>query len=371
MRLLTLTLGLIIAAVPAAPVRAAGPSGWDHPGYDAEDSYYNPGESVINASTVGGLTRRWSVALRASDGACTGPSAPVVAGGRLFATDDLGISAYQAVSGALLWRFNWDDQDDSSTPRLAVAGDNLIAANGDCHSNSDPDGMITALNVATGAVRWHVRTDIPIFTVAVDKGVAAVSGESPSDEQATIAFRTTDGRQLWTKTDYSSSGVSANGTLLLTSSSATVAVAITTGATRWTKPQIWNAQSATPTSDRFLVNAGTALASIAASTGALLWTAPGKAGALIATDGRHVYRASGKEIEALDARTGRRSWSRELTADVQQPVRAGGLLYTGGPVLNAATGVPAVPGTAFAGQQIVTGGHLYAVSGRTLSCFAP
>ena len=370
-RTLSTVLALVLASALAAPARAAGPAGWDHPGYDAEDSYYNPGESVINASTVGALTRRWSVALRASDGSCSGPSAPVVAAGRLFATDDLGISAYQAASGALLWRFAWDDPDDSSTPRLAVAGNDLIAANGDCHSNSDPDGTITALNVATGTVRWHVRTDIPIFTAAVDKGVAVVSGESPSDEQATIAFRTTDGHQLWTKTDYSSSGVSANGTLLLTSSSATVAVAITTGKTRWTKPQIWYAQSATPASDHFLVNAGTALASIDASTGALQWTAPGKAGALIATDGRHVYRASSKNVEALDARTGRGLWSRALPAEAGQPVRAGGLLYTGGPILNAATGAVAAPGTAFTGQQIVTGGHLYAVTGRKLSTFAP
>jgi outer membrane protein assembly factor BamB len=371
MRLLTLTLGLVVATATAAPAHAATSPAWDHPGYDAEDSYYNPGESTINASTIGVLTRRWSVPLRARDGACTGPSAPVVAGGRLFATDDLGISAYQAAGGAPIWRFGWDDPDDSSTPRLAVAGSRLIAANGDCHSNSDPDGTITALDAATGQVRWHVRTDIPIVTVAVDKDVVVVSGESPSDEQATIAFRTTDGRRLWSKTDYSSSGVSANGTLLLTHSSTTVAVAITTGAVQWTKPQIWYAQCATPASDRFIVNAGTGLASIDASTGALLWTAPGEAGELIATDGRRVYRASDQAVEALDARSGRRSWSRQLPAEAQQPVRAGGLLYTGGPVLNAATGTVASPGTAFTGQQIVTGGRLYAVTGRTLSSFTP
>ena len=336
MRALVLILGL--AAAIAAPAHAAGPSGWDHPGFDAEDSYYNPGESAINAGTIGGLARRWSVPLRARDGSCTGPSAPVVAGGRVFATDDLGISAYQAVDGTPIWRFGWDDPIDSSTPRLAVADGELIAANDDCNSNSDPDGAITALDVASGQVRWHVRTDIPIVTVAVDRGVAVVSGESLSDEQATIAYRTTDGHPLWTRTGYSSSGVSANGTLLLTRSSATVAVAITTGAVLWTKPQIWYPQSATPASDHFLVNAGTGLASIDASTGAVLWTVPGKAGELIATDGRRVYRVSGQAVEALNARTGRRSWSRQLTAEVGQPVRAGGLLHTGGQVLNAAAG---------------------------------
>lgn len=47
MRTLTVILGLVVAT--AAPAQAAGPSGWDHPGYDAEDSYYNPG--ILNAAT--------------------------------------------------------------------------------------------------------------------------------------------------------------------------------------------------------------------------------------------------------------------------------------------------------------------------------
>jgi hypothetical protein len=49
---------------PEPVARAAGPAGWGHLGYDAEDYYYNPGEQVINASTIGSLTRRWTVRLR-------------------------------------------------------------------------------------------------------------------------------------------------------------------------------------------------------------------------------------------------------------------------------------------------------------------
>lgn len=99
----------------------------------------------------------------------------------------------------------------------------------------DPDGDVTALDVATGKVVWHHATDIPIVTLAVDKGVAAISGESPSDELTTIAFRTTDGKVLWRKPMFSSSGVSADGRLLTTHGNATSAVAITTGAVLWTR----------------------------------------------------------------------------------------------------------------------------------------
>jgi outer membrane protein assembly factor BamB len=379
-----LALGGPASGSPISVVSSAGPAfggpisvvtsaagGWDHPGYDAEDSYYNPHESVINASSIGHLTRRWSVDLRQQDPSCAAPSAPLVAGGRVFVTDAMGISAYQVTTGHLAWHFTWEFPDDSTTPRMAVAGNVLIAANGDCHSNSDPNGAVTALNVATGQIVWHTVTDTPVITLAVDKGVAAISGESPSDELTTIAFRATDGKVVWTKPTYSSSGVSANGRLLLTHGNATAAADITTGTILWTKPAVWTAQSATPASDRFVVTVGTALALVNASTGALVWTAPGKASDLIATDGRRVYRSAGHAVEALNAASGHLQWSRTLPAEPDQPIRAGGLLYTSGPILNAATGTVATPGTPYAGHQTITGGHLYTATDKTLSAFAP
>jgi outer membrane protein assembly factor BamB len=375
--LLALGLAVLTAGSPAAGfsgpgAAVAGPvDHWDHAGYDAEDSYDNPHESTINAGSIGGLTRRWSAVLRRQDPSCAGPSAPLVAGGRVFVTDAAGISAYQAATGHLAWRFTWEVPDDSSTPRMAVAGTILIAANGDCNSNSDPDGALTALNVATGHIVWRTVTDTPVITLAVDKGVAAISGESPSDELTTIAFRTTDGKVLWTKPTYSSSGVSADGRLLLTHGNATSAADITSGTVLWTRPAVWTAQAATPASDRFVATAGTSLVLIDAGTGALRWTAPGKAGDLIATDGRRIYRSAGHVVEALDIRTGRRQWSRTLSTEADQPVRAGGLLYTAGPILNAATGSIATPGTAYAGHQIITGGHLYTVTDTTLADYAP
>ena len=118
----------LVLLLPAAPAHAAGPAGWDHPGFDAEDSYYNPAEAAINAGTIAKLTRRWSVRLRRHDGTCAGPSAPLVAGGRVFATDQLGISSYQTSTGAPAWHHDWPDPGDTSTPTMAVAGNVLVAA---------------------------------------------------------------------------------------------------------------------------------------------------------------------------------------------------------------------------------------------------
>lgn len=354
-----------------ALVLAVLPAGWEHPGYDAEDSYYNPHESAINAGSIDHLARAWSVRLRGPGPSCAGASAPLISGDRVLVTDVLGISAYRTSDGHPLWHFTWPDPIDSSTPVLAVSGTTLIAADDDCHSNSDPDGRLTALDVATGRLRWHVATDIPVYTLAVDKGVAVISGESPSDELTTLAFGASDGKARWQKPLFSSSGVSADGRLLLTHGNTTSAADITTGALRWTRPTAWTAQAATPGSDHFLVTAGSTLASLSAADGTVAWTAPGKAGSLMATDGRRVFRAAGRTIEALDAHTGRSQWSRTLPADAAQPLRAGGLLYTGGPILAPATGAVVNPGTTYGGHQTVFGGRLYTATDSALSSFTP
>jgi outer membrane protein assembly factor BamB len=360
-----------LLALSLALVGGPAPAVWDHAGYDAEDSYYNPHESAINAGSINHLTRAWTVRLRQLDPSCAGPSTPLLAGGRVFVTDALGISAYQASDGRPLWHFTSEVPDDSLTPYLAVSGNTLIAASGDCHSNSDPNGLLTALNVATGKPTWHVATDIPVATLAVDKGVAVISGSSPSDELTTLAFRATDGKALWNKPLFSSSGVSANGRLLLTRSSTTSAADIVTGRVLWTQPSAWTAQAATPAGDHFVVTSGTTLASLNAADGAVNWSAANKAGTLLATDGRRIYRAAGRVAEALDAQTGHTAWSRTLPTEATQPLRAGGLLYTGGPILNAATGAIAGPATAYPGHQLPAGGHLYTATDTTLSSFAP
>ncbi|MEU4244886.1 PQQ-binding-like beta-propeller repeat protein [Actinoplanes sp. NPDC026619] len=365
-----LSVALAVVA-PAVPAAAAGPAGWDHPGFDAEDSYYNPGENAVNATTIAKLSQRWSVALRKHEGSCGGFGAPVIAGGRVVTTDQLGISAFQALTGAPAWHFNWVDPGDSDTAVLAASGNTMIATNGDCNSNSDPDGTLVALDLATGKRRWWVDSDMPIYTVVVDKGMIVVSGESPSDAQAVVAYRVSDGKQAWKRVDYEGSSVCADGRVLVNKGTTTSALSITTGALLWTKPGYWQAKAATPAADRFLVTNGAAMSAINAANGAVMWTAPNKASDLLATDGRRIYRVDDHTVEALDVNSGRSLWSRGLPSEGGQPVRAGGLLYTGGPVLSPTSGAIVAQAKVLTGRPVITGGRLYTVNDGMLSNLAP
>ena len=364
----TLVLSLILAAGFSAPARAAVPVDWAHPGYDAEDSFYNPHESAINLSTIGHLKRRWSVQLR-KQAACAGFSAPLAAAGRVIATDQFGVSAYYASTGTPAWHFDWPDPVGTETPTMAVDGTTLILATTGCYSQSDPNGMLVALDLTTGHVRWRVNSDAPAFSLVVDKGMAVVWGESPSDARATVAYRVSDGKVAWRKAGYQSAGVSANGRLLLTDKHNTSAVAVKTGALLWTKPGFWQAKAATPASDRFLVTSGQSLLAINAASGAVLWTARGASNDLLASDGWRVFRAIGNVIEALSVPSGNRLWSRTLPKPLAQPVRASDLLYLGGPILNPVTGVAIAP--TYPGAEIVTDGRLVVVNNGTLSSYAP
>ncbi|AGZ46678.1 outer membrane protein assembly factor BamB family protein [Actinoplanes friuliensis] len=357
-------------------------SAWTAPGYSPADTYYNPSESVINAGTVNALESRWTAPLATSPSwSCSGPSQPLVSGGRVFVTEATGIAAFQAGTGRLSWRYRWASPEDESTPRLAVAGGLLIAANHGCQSQSDPNGAVLALHVTSGKEAWSAGTSFPVETLVVDKGIAAVSGSSESDTPEVTGLRVTDGTERWTLLNYKSSGVSANGRLMI-NGAGTRTISITTGKALWSKRVTWNAQAATPAGDRFYVtDPSRALIAVNAATGATAWTAPRKASTQIAADGRRVYRVIPRGIEALNARTARPEWTATFRGNTSQPVRAGGLLYTavdaGQPlgILHAATGKRASTGhqigTLNPGPVTVTGGRLYLTRSNAVWAYAP
>jgi outer membrane protein assembly factor BamB len=375
-----LAAGVLLAPLPA---RATPGDGWVQAGYAAGDTYYNPGESVVNATAVNAVRRRWTVALPEVAERCARAAEPVVAGGRVFVPQETGISAFQAGTGRQSWRFTWSSPEDESTPHLAVAGGLLIVANHGCQSQSDPNGTVRALSVTSGRLVWSVAMPAPVRSLVVDQGIVVVSGESLSDSPVVTGLRAGDGTQLWQVADHSSAGVSARGRVLVSrvGAAGTSALSVTTGKAVWSRNAAWSGQAANPAGDRFYASdSRNALVCLDAATGAVAWTAAGRASPLVAADGRRVYLAATNGIEALDAHTGRRRWVASLAGTAGQPVRAGGLLYTtvagGKPlgILHASTGRPASAGTQIGhvagGHVVVTGGWIYALKNNTISGYA-
>ncbi|WP_158277839.1 PQQ-binding-like beta-propeller repeat protein [Pseudosporangium ferrugineum] len=372
----------VLNVAVAVPARAAADPGWTHPGYGSGRTFYNPHETVINGGSISGVRLRWATELPTiEEDSCTGPSAPLVAGGRVFVTDETGIGAYRLTTGAPLWHYDFDLPDNERTPHLAVSGKLLIAGNTECQSQSDPHGGIVALDVATGRKKWSAGGNGPVASLVVDKGIVAVAGWSESSPAAVRGYRVSDGKLRWTVRDYWSAGVSAGGRLLVegTRDQGIAALAIATGKRLWSKPYLYTAVAANPDGSTFLVaDDDGGLVCLKSANGAKVWGANGTGGA-VATDGKRVYRGFSNSMQALDDRTGKLQWSHRFGSGAYQPVRAGGLLYTevegqGLRILSAATGVPAI-GSPFGATPddtvVVAGGRLLMVRGDTIEAYAP
>jgi outer membrane protein assembly factor BamB len=370
------TPAAVLAALVLAVAAAATPAGaapatprWDHTGYDAEDSWFNPHETVITPATVKRLTKKWSVELRAED-SCSMFGEPLVADGRVFIGDQRGISAYATGDGSRLWSYDWGSAS-GNPPRMAVADGLLVAGYNDCESFSDPNSVLVGLDVRTGRKRWDGVIAPLIGSMIVDKGVVVTSGSDIYGDTATVAARLSNGEQAWRADGRIVNETSANGTVTGTAESGTVAFDITTGATRWTVPRDLDTGTASPAGDVFYGSSddGKHLEAVSVKDGRVLWTVPGPNG-VIAADGARIYRVEGEAIAALDSRTGKPVWRRDLPDyGVFTAVVAGGVVYVAGIALDAARGTVITGAPPLAGELVVAGGVLYHSNNGTLTAY--
>ena len=122
-------------------------------------------------------------------------AAPAAAGGRVFIGSNNGVIARDATTGADLWQYRSTDTSwipGNATPSTpAVAGDTLYMG--------FPDGRVTALNVATGAVTWTVRLPGKPYLGGV-LSAPAVSGDTlyiGNNDGHVYALDRTSGSTLW------------------------------------------------------------------------------------------------------------------------------------------------------------------------------
>lgn len=136
-----------------------------------------PHHAMHHLAAADSLTESWRV--RIGTGAHDdGPilSAPVIAGGRIYTMDSVSlISAFNANTGARLWRVDTlPDEDDEGGfgGGLALAGGWLFAATG--------LGHVLALDAETGAIQWRHSIGVPVRAPPVVYGgrVFAISHDN-------------------------------------------------------------------------------------------------------------------------------------------------------------------------------------------------
>jgi outer membrane protein assembly factor BamB len=138
------TTELANRAVPIALPAAVVNADWTHRGG-------GPSHRIGHPALAGGLAPLFAVDIGEGNGRRVRITAdPVVAGGRIFTLDSLAQVQATAVNGEVLWRADLtppaDDPADGSGGGIATDGATVYVTSG--------FGRVTALDAATGAVRW-------------------------------------------------------------------------------------------------------------------------------------------------------------------------------------------------------------------------
>jgi outer membrane protein assembly factor BamB len=293
--------GLVVDNPPNRRVTLPPPqvnAAWPQPGGNAAHA---PGHPAV----ADRLTKAWRANIGEGGGYRQVITArPVIAGGRAYAMDSNGvISAFSLRTGERLWRTDTADPEDDSTNiggGVALDGDTLYAATG--------RAAVLALDAAGGKIRWRKPLPTPARaapTVADDRLFV------PTLDEQLVAFARKDGSKLWSYQGASEatsvlglpSPAYADGLVVAGFGSGDIAcLRAEGGSVTWT--------------DGLGAGRGrTSLADLSAVRG------------LPVIDQGTVFAVSfGGLMAALDLRTGRRLWEREI-ASQETPWLAGDWLF--------------------------------------------
>jgi outer membrane protein assembly factor BamB len=374
--LLALLLGatLLVSAGSAA----SGPPVWPQFHFNAAHTGFNAGERTITRGNVSRLRQAWS----ATAGAAIEGSVVVGKDLAFVGSDDNVLHAYRT-DGSEAWSKALENHS-AFVASPAASGDTVFA-----YSSS---AVVTALDAATGEVRWNasvsnVRGIFPGSPTLAGGLLYVVPYELVALDAAT-------GQPRWSRPSvgcFTCSPAVAKGTLYIGAGPASgrrlLALDARSGAARWSfRPQAgtdfsWSASPAVAGSRVFqaaFVGRGTkkySLYAFTASTGKRVWKTRVGASEFLTSSSPAVangvvyYVSPADRIYALRASTGKRLWSRRIATSASSPVVAGGVVYFGAGLtvyaLDARTGKTLWRGhtTADPSDPAVTGGTLYIGSG--------
>ena len=132
----------------------------------------------------------------AATGHGPGPkSTPAIAGGRVFTFGVSGIfSAHDLATGKLLWRKTAPPtpQEYGTSNSPIVDGTTVIAFLG-----GQKGGALTAMDAATGNVKWQWTGDVPGYASPIIATIAGVRQLITQSESKVIGVSVADGKLLW------------------------------------------------------------------------------------------------------------------------------------------------------------------------------
>jgi outer membrane protein assembly factor BamB len=228
----------------------------------------------------------------AATGHGPGPkSTPAIAGGRVFTFGVSGIfSAHDLATGKLLWRKPAPPapQEYGTSNSPIVDGTTVIAFLG-----GQNGGALTAMDAATGAVKWQWTGDVPGYASPIIATIAGTRQLITQSESKVIGVNLADGKLLWEaelKTPYNQNIVTpliVNGTVISAGlDSPTIAYAVNNAGGKWSATPRWSNDQLSMYMSSPAVNGSTIFGlsnknrgqffAIDAATGKTLWQGKGR-----------------------------------------------------------------------------------------------
>jgi hypothetical protein len=191
----------------------AGAAGdWPQTDHDASANRANTTESVITPANAPRLT--WVRGLAAApegpnEAYCgVGWTAPVIAGGRVYAAQSGRIVVHDLATGALVWQRDLAGGTLESLLQVhAVTGGRVFVRDVFC-SDSDPSGPVRAFDAATGAPLWSTTMDgLGGLAVSGDRVIAVGYGPGAGNTVLRVLSAST-GAVVWAATSTTPAGAS-------------------------------------------------------------------------------------------------------------------------------------------------------------------
>ncbi|HEX8161145.1 MAG TPA: PQQ-binding-like beta-propeller repeat protein [Pyrinomonadaceae bacterium] len=139
-------------------------------------------------------------------------STPVVGGGRLYTLGITGVlSCFDAKAGTLLWRKEFSKEYPATSPLYGTAmSPVLLDGNLVAHVGGQDKGALTAFDAATGAVKWRYDADGPAYSSPVVATLAGARQLVTYTQKSLVGVDPAAGKLLWqlpAKTEYDTNSV--------------------------------------------------------------------------------------------------------------------------------------------------------------------